>query len=53
MAYLLAIAFSLLAPAVPQASETASYNNKLREALPDFKVPAAWLRSHPPVSGRR
>ena len=48
MAYLLAIAFSLLAPAVPQASETASYNNKLKEALPGFKMPAAWLRSHPP-----
>ena len=48
MAYLLATAFSLLAPAVPQASETESYNNKLKEALPGFKMPAAWLRSHPP-----
>ena len=51
MAYLLAIAFSLLAPAVPQASETESYNNKLKEAVPGFKMPAAWLT--PSVSGRR
>lgn len=48
MAYLLAIAFALLAPAVPQASETTSYNNKLKEALPGFEMPVEWLRSHPP-----
>ena len=48
MAYLLAIAFALLAPAVAQASETVSYNDKLKEALPGFEMPAAWLRSHPP-----
>ena len=46
MAYLLAIAFALLAPAVAQASETVSYNDKLKEALPGFEMPAAWLRSH-------
>ena len=39
MAYLLAIAFALLAPAVAQASETVSYNDKLKEALPGFEMP--------------
>ena len=47
MAYLLAIAFALLKPSVAEASETVSYADRLKEALPGFKMPAAWLQSHP------
>ena len=48
MAYPLAIAFAMLATAVPQASEALSYNDELKEVLPGFEIPAAWRRSHPP-----
>lgn len=48
MAYRLAIMLALVAPTVAAASATVSYNDKLKEALPDFEMPAAWQRSHPP-----
>ena len=39
---------ALVAPTVAAASATVSYNDKLKETLPDFETPAAWQRSHPP-----
>ena len=47
MAYRLAIMLALVAPTVAAASATVSYNDKLKEALPDFEMPAASQRSHP------
>ena len=48
MAYLLTIMLALVAPTVATASEPVSYNDKLKEALPNFEIPATWQRSHPP-----
>ena len=48
MAYLLTIMLALVAPTVATASEPVSYNDKLKEALPNFEIPTTWQRSHPP-----
>ena len=48
MTYLLTIMLALVAPTTAPASDPVSYNDKLKEALPGFEMPAAWLRSHPP-----
>ena len=48
MAYLLTIMLALVAPTFATASEPVSYNDKLKEALPNFEIPATWQRSHPP-----
>lgn len=47
MAYRSAIMLALVAPTVAAAPATVSYNDKLKEALPDFEMPATWQISLP------
>ena len=43
---------AFVAPPVAAASATVSYNDKLKKALPDFEMPAAWQISRAAVKNQ-